>query len=324
MKPSPPAYPTYPQVPSGQGSNNPSTHSSAPPLGVPAGFRPQSNGGWQYVNPYATMPRSHAAHYQQQATNAMPSIPEQQSVNSSSSTGRIRRSSTGEDLRAPSLTRSISTNEINYPQTSGAEQIRVRVINNNASSSSSSSGDSTNSAGARTRINSQRSILKASNDSESNTEAAPTRRIYAPSNTDIGAETMEDIFKVVNKQRTGPPRSSASPMTERVIVIDRRGSESQDDDPSGTGKNRFRTFEIQSPSSPPTPTTPQAVAPSPTPNVATLPAGYTLPQTNYYTPQQFGYQQPKMYSSVPNNLFYGATPYGGNANRFYPFAYYRY
>ena len=324
MRPSPPAYPTYQQAPPRQEPNNPPAQSLAPPTGVPAGFRQQSNGGWQYVNPYATMPRSHAAYYQQQAGKAMPSIPEQQSVNNSSSTGRVRRSSTGEDLRPPSITRSVSTNEINYPQTSGAEQIRVRVINSNASPSS---GDSTNSAGPRTRINSQRSILKASNDSDSNNESAPTRRIYAPPNTDIGTETMEDIFKAVNKQRPGPARSSASPMTERVIVIDRRGSESQDDDPNGAGKNRFRTFEIRSPSAPPTPTTPQAVpavAPSPTPNVATLPAGYTLPQTTYYTPQQFGYQQPKMYSSVPNNIYSGATPYGGNANRFYPFVYYRY
>jgi hypothetical protein len=251
------------------------------------------------MNPYATMPRSYAAYYQQQAAKVMQPIQEQPSTNN---TQPVRRSSTGEDLRSHSLSRSASSNELNYPTNSGVEKIRVRVINDNSASSSSPDP----------QIN-----------TSSNTRPYAQRSIYTSPNTEIGTETMQDILKVVNQQR-----SPSSPMTERVIVIDRRGSNTPDNNSSSSGMDRFRTFEIRTPTTGATPSTPPTTsAPTttstPTPTNSTPSTGYVMQQPNYYPGQQFFYQQPKMYSSMPVNL-QRRTPYVAGVNNFYPFGYFYY
>jgi len=269
------------------------------------------------MNPYATMPRSYAAYYQQQAAKLMQPIQEQPSTNN---TQPVRRSSTGEDLRSHSLSRSASSNELNYPINSGVEKIRVRVINDN---SASSSPDPQINTSSNTRPYAQRSILKSNTDSNDNEEILTTRTIYTSPNTEIGAETIQDIIKVVNQQR-----SPSSPMTERVIVIDRRGSNTPDNNSSSSGMDRFRTFEIRIPTTGATPSTPPTTsAPTttstPTPTNSTPSTGYVMQQPNYYTGQQFFYQQPKMYSSMPVNL-QRRTPYVAGVNNFYPFGYFYY
>ncbi len=303
-------------------------------------------GGWPYANPYATMPRSHAAHYQQQAARIMQTIPEQPSTNT---TQPIRRSSTGEDFRLNSLSRSTSSNDMNYSTNSGAEKIRVRVINDN-SSSSSTTNPPTNLYPTINRSNTQRSILKPQNDSGDNNESVTTRTIYASPNTEIGAETMEDLLKFVNSQQSDPTQSTSSPVKERIIIIDRRGSNTSDNNQNASGKERYRAFEIRSstaaapPSTAAVPTstatapttTTTAAAPPSTPTSPTTTAApsnratstpspaYIMQQPTYYTGQQLYYQQPKMYSSIPSNLYSAATPYVLGANNFYPFTYYRY
>ena len=280
------------------------------PSGTAPSFHQQPTSGWRYMNPYATMPRSHAAHYQQQAAKIMQPIQEQPSTNNNQS---IRRSSTGEDFQSHSLSRSASSNDLNYSTNSGAEKIRVRVINDNSSSSSGTTNPQTN-LYSNNRSNTQRSILKSQNDSGNNKESMTTRTIYATPNTEIGTETMEDILKVVNNQRSDPAQSTSSPVKERIIIIDRRGSNTPDNNQNSSGTERYRAFEVRSstaaaaPPSTPTPTTTTATPATPT--TSTPSTAYTMQQPNYYMPQQqLYYQQPKMYSSVPSNLYSAATPY---------------
>jgi hypothetical protein len=302
----PSPYPTYPQ---GQFQQQPNKQHVQPP-----NSRQQPNGGWQYVNPYATMPRSHAAYYQQQAAKLMQPIPEQPST---SNTQHVHRSATGNDLR-PHVSRSASSNDLNGVTNSGAEKIRVRVINDNPSSSTT---DPQMNTFAR-----QRSILKSNNNDYGNNDIVTTRRIYTSPNNNIGTETMEDLFKVVSNQRSEPTRSTASPMTERIIIIDRRGPNSPDDNQNPSGQDRFRTFEIHSspgaaPSASSSPL--NAITPT-TPAASTASPGYVMQQPTYYPGQQVLYQQPKTYASVPNNMYSMTTPYIAAANNFYPYVYYRY
>jgi hypothetical protein len=308
-----PPYPTYPQGQYQQQSNK----QAPPPIGFTPAFRQQPVGGWQYVNPYATMPRSHAAYYQQQASKVPPPIQEQPSTNN---TQPLRRSSTGEDLSSHSLSRSENKNELNYSTNSGAEKIRVRVINDNSVSSST---DPQTNTFLNNHPYAQRSILKSNNGSTDNKEIVPTRTIYTSPNTEIGSETMEDLLKVVNNQQ-----STSSPGTERIIIIDRRGASTSDNNPNSSGMDRFRTFEIRTSSAGPTPSTPPitstATTSNPTPTTSTSSAAYAMQQPNYYTGQRFFYQQPKMYMSLPNNLYSATTPYVAGANNFYPFGYYYY
>jgi len=269
------------------------------------------------MNPYATMPRSYAAYYQQQAAKLMQPIQEQPSTNN---TQPVRRSSTGEDLRSHSLSRSASSNELNYPTNSGTEKIRVRVINDNSSPSSTDLPINTSS---NNHPYAQRSILKSNTDNNDNKEILTTRTIYAAPNTEIGAETMQDLFKVVNQQQ-----SASSPMTERVIVIDRRGPNAPDNNSTSSGMDRFRTFEIRTPtagatpSTPPTTTAPTTTS-TPTVTNSTPSTRYVMQQPNYYTGQQFFYQQPKMYSSMPSRL-HVTTPYVAGVNNVYPYGYFYY
>jgi hypothetical protein len=329
INPNPPSHTTYQQSQfQRQPNKQPPQSSGTVPL-----FHQQPIGGWQYINPYATMPRSHAAHYQQQAAKLMQPIHEQPSTDNTQS---IRRSSTGEDIYSHSLSRSASSNDLNYSTNSGAEKIRVRVINDN--SSSSITNPQTN-LYSNNRSNTQRSILKSQNDSGDNKESVTTRTIYASPNTEISKETMEDLLKVVNNQRSDPAGSTSSPVKERIIIIDRRGSNTPDNNQNLLGKEQYRTFEIRSPTaavppSIPTPATTTATPSNPTPaattaipstpTTSTFSSAYVMPQPTYYPGQQLYYQQPKMYSSVPSNLYSAATPYVLGANNFYPFTYYRY
>ena len=266
------------------------------------------------------MPRSQAVYYQQQAAKIAPSTNEQPPANQSQS---VRRSSTGEDIQSRALSRSASSNDLNYAANPGAEKIRVRVINDNSSSSVDPQ------LFPNHRSTPQRSILKPQIDTGVTQDAGRTRVVYAPSNTQIGTETMEDLFKVVNNQRSEPSGSANSPMTERIIIIDRRGSGTPDNNQNLSGKERYRAFEIRSSTAPvapttPTPTTTTTPATPPTPSSSTSSAAYVMPQTGYPAGQQLYYQQPKMYSSVPSTLYSPASAYVMGANNFYPYAYYRY
>ena len=250
----------------------------------------------------------------------MPSVPEQQAVRSGQ---RLNRSSTNDDLRADPLSRSASSNDLNYATNPNAEKIRVRVVQNNTPSGSL---DPQMNPGSRARISSQRSILKPNNELDDGSEVIGGRRIYAAPDTELGPETMQDLFQVVNQQRSESSRSGAAPMAERYIVIDRRSSNTPDDLANASGKDRFRTFEIRTaapPVSPGTPPSPAPVAPV-TPRANAPPNPYAVRQPTYYPAQQLQYQQPKVYSSVPNNMYASANPFAAGANNFYPFVYYRY
>lgn len=312
-----PPYPTYPQGSFQRQTSKPAVQ----PPGTVAPYQQQPPIGWQFVNPYATMPRSQAAYYQQQVAKANPSTHEQPPANQTQS---VRRSSTGEDIHSRPLSRSASSNDLNHATNTGAEKIRVRVINDNGSSSVNPQLASNH------RSTPQRSILKPQSDTGATQETARTRVVYAPSNTPIGTETMQDLLKVVNSQRSEPPGSANSPMTERIIIIDRRGSSTPDNNQNLTGNERYRAFEIRSSTAPvasstPTPTTTTATAATPaTPSPSPSPATYVMPQNAYPAGQQLYYQQPKVYSSVPSTLYSPASAYVMGANNFYPYAYYRY
>ena len=280
----------------------------------------QPMAGWQYVNPYATMSRSQAAHYQQQAARNMQAIPEQTPTHPPPN---IRRSSTGEDFRSNSISRSASNNDLNYSTNSGAEKIRVRVINDNSSSTPKNSP--VNFYPPISRSSTQRSILKSQNDSGNNKKES-VRTIYAPPNTEVGAETMQDLLKVVNNQRSDPTQSTA-PVKERIIIIDRRGPTTPEENQNGAGKERYRAFEIRSSTSaatPPTPTSPTTTMAASNRATSTPSPAYVMQQPGYYSGPQLYFQQPKVYSSVPNNLYSASTPYGLGANNFYPFGFFRY
>lgn len=324
-----PSTPTSPQPTTNPATSQYSTHSqgpfqrqsSKPP--PPPPFHQQPNIGWQYVNPYATMPRSHAAYYQQQAAKLTPTTQGQINPNTTT-THPVRRSSTGEDIRSNSLSRSASSNELNYSTNSTGEKIRVRVINDNSSTNPQ----------INTLPNAQRSILKPNIDTQDNNGPVTTRTIYAAPNTTIGNETIQDLFKVVDKQGSGPPGSTGSPMTERVIIIDRRGPNSSDNTSSSSGVDRYRAFEIRTSTTGATPSTPSATTTTTTtantnngaqatPTTSTPSNAYAMQQQNFYPGQQLFYQQPKVYSSVPGNL-YLTTPYGTGAPNFFGYGYYPY
>ncbi|CAF1057763.1 unnamed protein product [Adineta ricciae] len=266
---------------------------------VPA-FTSQNTSGWPYTSPYLVMTNSNGDYYSSQGSNnAQPS---------SSNAQVVHRSATGTDLQSSALSRSVSTNNLSQSSATGKEQIRVRVIN-----------DSSNPSGLLRRSNSAMNV---------NNDALTTPTIYASPSTELDKETMEDLFKVVNSQRAEARRSTASPMRERIIVIDRRGSATPDNGGNPSGQNRFRTYEIRTPglekpSSSSTGTTP--TSPSTT-TVAVPSTTYTSQpqQTNYFPGQQVYYQQPKMYSSTPTNPFSTSTPYASRVNGFYPYGYYHY
>jgi hypothetical protein len=316
INPNSPPYSPYSQGQFQQQSNK----QAPPPTGSTPAFRQQPTGGWQYINPYATMPRSYAAYYQQQAAKLMQPIQEQPSTNN---TQPVRRSSTGDDIRSHSLSRSASSNELNYSTNSGSEKIRVRVINDNSASSSTT--DPQINTFSNNQPYAQRSILKSNTDINDNKEILPTRTLYAAPNTEIGTETIRDLFKVANQKQ-----STSSPMAERVVIIDRRGPNTSDNNASSSGMDRFRTFEIRTPTAGATPSTPSTppttstttTAATPTVTNSTPSMGYVMQQPNYYPGQQFFYQQPKMYSSMPSNLRV-ATPYVA-PNNFYPLGYFYY
>ena len=281
------------------------------------------------MNPYGTMPRSHAAYYQQQQQQQQASkLPQSnQEQPSTYAPQGLRHSSTGEDVRPHSLSRSSSSNELN----SGKEKIRVRVINDN---SASSTVDPQTNTYSNNRSQPQRSILRTNNDGDDNKQKIPTHTIYTSSENEISKETIENIFKVVNGQRSEATQSTSSPMAERIIIIDRRGSSAPDNKSNSSGTDRYRTVEVRTstagttPSTPSTPTaTAAAVATTttstPTATTNTASNAYAFQQPNYYGGQQLYYQQPKMYASTPN-MFAAATPYVPGLNNFYPFGYYRY
>ncbi|CAF3535118.1 unnamed protein product [Rotaria sordida] len=280
--------------------------------------------GWSYMNPYATMPRSHAAYYQQQVSKPMQTVKEHSSTNN---IPKIRRSSTGEDLHSHGLSRSASNDSLNYLADSGTEKIRVRVINDKSASSST---DPNINKYPNNQFNTKKSILKSSSDEDddNNKQMVTTRRIYTTPDTEIDRETIHDLVKVVDKQQSSSRQSTSSPMKERIIIIDRRGRNTPDNDLNSSGNDRIRTFEVRTsttevPPSIPSPAPPITSA-TPVPTSTVSSNGYALQQPNYYTGQQLFYQQPKMYMSAPTNLYPTGTPYVAGVNTYYPYAYFRY
>ncbi|CAF4580856.1 unnamed protein product [Rotaria socialis] len=295
------------------------------PAYAPPASPQASTGGWQYMNPYATMPRSHAAYYQQQQQQQQPSNVMQPTQQQSYDkfTPSIRRSSTADDLRPRSLSRSASSNDLNYATDTGNEKIRVRVVNDNDALLSS---DPYKNSFSNNHYNTKRSILKSTNDDNSK-EVITTRRIYTAPSTEIGTETMEDLFKVAKKQQSNPAEIASQPMTERIIIIDRRGANTAENDANLSGQDRVRTFEIRTSTNDIVPSAaPVIPIPTPTPTpTATIPSSaYAVQPPNYYPGQQLYYQQPNAYMSVPTNMYSNTTPYVHRPNSYYPYAYYRY
>ncbi|CAF0896934.1 unnamed protein product [Rotaria sordida] len=173
--------------------------------------------GWSYMNPYATMPRSHAAYYQQQVSKPMQTVKEHSSTNN---IPKIRRSSTGEDLHSHGLSRSASNDSLNYLADSGTEKIRVRVINDKSASSST---DPNINKYPNNQFNTKKSILKSSSDEDddNNKQMVTTRRIYTTPDTEIDRETIHDLVKVVDKQQSSSRQSTSSPMKERLGYYNR-------------------------------------------------------------------------------------------------------
>jgi hypothetical protein len=312
------SYPTHSQ---GQ-QQQPNIQRPYPPGFIP-GVQEQQAAYWQNMNPYATMPRSHAAYYQQQQQQASKLPQSNQEQPSTYSPEGVRRSSTSEDVRPHSLSRSTSSNELN----SGKEKIRVRVINDN---SASSSYDPQTNTSSNNRFQTQRSILRTNNNDDDSKQKVPTHTIYTSSENEISKETIEDIFKAVNGQRSESTQSTSSPMVERIIIIDRRGSSAPDNNSNSSGTDRIRTVEVRTSTAgttPSTPSTPTATAATttttstPTATTNTASNAYAFQQPNYYGGQQLYYQQPRMYASTPN-MFSAATPYVPGLNNFYPYRYY--
>lgn len=296
-------------------ANNPQ-YSQGQSQQQPFVLRQMPNGTWQYVNPYGTMPRSHTAHYQQQASKIAQANEQQQPQSPSANpTQPVRRSSTGDNIYSQSLSRSSSTNDLNYASNSGSEKIRVRVINDNSKPA-----------------NNQQSIVRQISATDNIQDVKPARQIYAQPGMDIGTETMRDLFQIANNPRSDPSRPSSSSTAERVIIIDRRGPSGSDNNNSNSsGQDRYREFEIRAtppvsqpstPSSPPVVTTSSSTAAAPTATPSSN--AYAIQQPNYYAGQQMFYPQMKVYSSIPNNLYSAATPYVARSNNAYPYAYYRY
>ncbi|CAF3960981.1 unnamed protein product [Rotaria sp. Silwood2] len=313
------SYGNYPQGQYQQQSNNQTQQSTN---ALPTSRQPPT-GGWSYMNPYATMPRSHAAYYQQQASKPMQPLTEHSSTNTA--TPRIRRSSTSEDLHSHNLSRSASSDALNYVTDNGREKIRVRVINGN---SASSSIDPNMNKLPDNHFNTKRSILKSTGDDDDNKQMVTTRKIYTAPDTEIGTETLQDLFKVVDKQKSNSTQSTSSPMKERIIIIDRRDRNTPDNNLNSSGQDRVRTFEIRSSTTEVPPSTPSPLPPvstsTPVPTSTNSSNGYALQQPNYYTGQQLFYQQPNMYMSAPTHVYPGGTPYVAGVNNYYPYAYFRY
>ncbi|CAF0929506.1 unnamed protein product [Rotaria sp. Silwood1] len=320
--PQPPSYGNYPQ---GQYQQQLSKETEQSANVIPNSRQPPP-GGWSYMNPYATMPRSHAAHYQQQASKLTQPTNEHSPNNT---TPRIRRSSTGEDIHSHGLSRSASSDVLNYSTDSGAEKIRVRVINDNSASSYT---DPYINKAPNNRFNTQRSILKSNGDDDddnnNNKQMVTTRKIYTTPGTEIGTETLQDLFKVVDKQQSSSTQSTSLPMKERIIIIDRRGRNTPDDNLNSPGQDRVRTFEIRTstaevPASTPSPA-PAITTSTPVPTSTISSNGYALQQPTYYTGQQLFYPQPNMYMSAPTLAYPAGTRYVPGVNTYYPFTYFRY
>lgn len=282
----------------------------------------QQAAGWYYMNPYGTMPQSHAAYYQQQAANVMQQPPKDQASNKAAA--QLRRSSTGDNLRSQSSSRSASNNDLSYATDTGGEKIRVRVINDGTASSS---GDPNKTTLPNSHYSNKKPILKPSTGDPSREHAA-ARRIYAPPNTEMGTETMQDLFKVVNKQQSDPNGSNDASMAERIIIIDRRGGNTSEPGTNLTDQDRVRTFEIRSSTDEvPTSSTTTAATTKPTQSLKpAVPSNvYAYQQPSYYPNQQL-YYQPKAYMSVPRGTYPVATPYGGVAGavNYYSYPYYPY
>lgn len=325
----PKTYPAPAQDPYQQSSNNQAYNPNSGAL--PS--RQQAPLGWPYVDPYA-------AYYEQANSNVTQPNNKQTSANVNEP---VRRSTTNADIRQNGFVRSVSSDDTNYSTHSDKEKIRVSVINDNSAQSPSNDPNGY----GKTRVNAPRSILKPTHDIDNNVEFVGKAKVYTTSNTDIGAETMQDLFQVVNRQKSEPAGSSEAPIKERVIIIDRRGGNKGDVDPNIPGQDRVRTFEIRStpvevPTSPismpaktptPTPTPTQTPAPTTTnsttkptstPTATTTSNLYAFQHPQFYVGQQGFYQQPKMYASMPNNIYSTATPFFPGAHNYYPFGYYRY
>jgi len=237
------------------------------------------NNNWQYVNPYA-------AYYQQQAAimaQASQQLQKQQQQPQAPPTNPTQP-----------VRHSASSNDLNHSSSTGPEKIRVRVINDNSSSS----------------LNSQGSFHRKPSETNDKQDVNSPRKIYAQPGTDVGAETMLDLFQIANKPRP----SSSSTAAERVIIIDRREPNNADNNnPKPSGQDRYREFEIRA--TPPQPASSTAVTPTTSTPSASSNA-YVVQQPSFYPAQQVYYPQMKVYSA--------ATPQFVRSNNVYPYMYYRY
>ncbi|CAF2411328.1 unnamed protein product [Rotaria sp. Silwood2] len=103
------------------------------------------------------------------------------------------RSSTSDDIRSRSVSRSTSDSELNYSVYSNSQTRK-------------------NSPERNHRFNTNKKKI------------ITTKRIYSSPNTVIGSETIEDLFQVINRQESEPSQSTST--TERVIIIDRHNPKS--------------------------------------------------------------------------------------------------
>ncbi|UJR28237.1 hypothetical protein I4U23_009487 [Adineta vaga] len=106
-----------------QASNQP------PSPGFLPAFTPQHTTGWPYTSPYLVTTNLNNDYYSQQGSNGVQPSP--------SNTQLVHRSSTVNDAPSTTISRSVSTNNLNQSTKPGKEQIRVRVINDTSDPSRS-------------------------------------------------------------------------------------------------------------------------------------------------------------------------------------------
>jgi len=269
-------------------NSNPTSRSSPYPQQYQE-LQQQKNIDWYFVNPRVTYYEEPKKPVEKQRTPTP---------------RRSRHSSTGPKFHSRSLSRATNNEELKYLSNSNTQHILVNVINDEPSPTSKTRSQKYTDLPTLTR--SQKSILKP-NKIDNNKETVTTNKIHSTPNTVIGAETREDFFQYVKREKSVPSQLKSS--IDHVSTIDRPDQNSLDNKRSKTKKGRLRTSKTHT---------------ATTNNVeTTLAVGYPPEQPTYYNSQPEIYQQQPVYMSLPN-INYSATPYVSNANNYQPFIFYRY
>jgi hypothetical protein len=205
------------------------------------------------------------------------------------------------------LSRATNNGELKYISNSNTQQILVNVINDAPSPTSKTR--SQRYTDTPTLMRSKKSILKP-NKIDNNKETVTKNKTYTTPNTVIGAETREDFFQFVKREKSVPSQLKSS--TDRVIIIDRPDQNSLDNKRSKTRKGRLHTSKTHT-----------ATSVTTNNGETTLSVGYPPEQPTYYNSQPGIYQPPAVYMSMPN-INYSVTPYVSNARSYQPFIFYRY